>query len=69
MVGVVSGVRNLAHDGEETDVIKKATDIAENLTGSQTCDVSLLQKFQMSVQLSEPYPALVQFPLSTAETK
>jgi hypothetical protein len=67
--GVVSGVRNLAHDGEETDVIKKATDIAENLTGSQTCDVSLLQKFQMSVQLSEPYPALVQFPLSTAETK
>jgi hypothetical protein len=62
-------VRNLAHDGEETDVIKKATDIAENLTGSQTCDVSLLQKFQMSVQLSEPYPALVQFPLSTAETK
>ena len=67
--GVVTGVRNLAHDGEETDVIKTATDIAENLTGSQTCEVSLLQKFQMSVQLSEPYAALVQFPLSTAEKK
>ena len=65
--GVVSCVRNLAHDGEEADVIKTATDIAENLTGSQTCEVSLLQKFQMSVQLSEPYAALVQFPLSTAE--
>ena len=67
--GVVTGVRNLAHNGKEEDVIKTATDIAETLTGSQTCEVSLLQKFQMSVQLSEPYPALVQFPLSTAETK
>ncbi len=67
--GVVTGVRNLAHDGEEADVIQTATEIAETLTGSQTCEVSLLQKFQMSVQLSEPYAALVQFPLSTAETK
>ena len=65
--GTVTGVRNLAHNGEEADVIKTATEIAETLTGSQTCEVSLLQKFQMSVQLSEPYAALVQFPLSTAE--
>ena len=67
--GVVTGVRNLAYNGKEEDVIKTATDIVETLTGSQTCEVSLLQKFQMSVQLSEPYPALVQFPLSTTETK
>jgi hypothetical protein len=67
--GTVTGVRNLAHNGIDADVIKTATEIAETLTGSQTCEVSLLQKFQMSVQLSQPYPALVQFPLSTAETK
>ena len=65
--GTVTGVRNLAHNGIDADVIKTATEIAENLTGSQSCEVSLLQKFQMSVQLSQPYPALVQFPLSTAE--
>ena len=65
--GTVTGVRNLAHNGIDADVIKTATEIAETLTGSQTCEVSLLQKFQMSVQLSQPYPALVQFPLSTAE--
>jgi len=57
------------HNGKEADVIQTATEIAETLTGSQTCEVSLLQKFQMSVQLSEPYAALVQFPLSTTETK
>ncbi len=66
--GTVTGVRNLAHNGKEEAVINSATSIAEGITGSQTCDISLLQKFHMTVQLSEPYPALVQFPLST-ETK
>jgi len=29
--GVVSGVRNLAHNGKEADVIQTATEIAETL--------------------------------------
>ena len=61
----VTGVRNLVHDGTEDEVVKSATEIAKHLSGSETCDIKLLQKFHMSLRLSEPYPALVQFPLST----
>jgi len=62
--GIVSGVRNIVHEGQEKEVLESATTEAKRVSGSETCDVSLLQKFKIAITLAEPYTALVQFPLS-----
>ncbi len=62
--GIVSGVRNIVHEGSEKEVLESATAEAKRVSGSETCDVSLLQKFKIAITLAEPYTALVQFPLS-----
>ncbi len=48
----------------EKEVLESATAEAKRVSGSETCDVSLLQKFKIAITLAEPYTALVQFPLS-----
>jgi len=64
--GYVSGVRNIVHESTSREsVLDAANYIAMSVTGSKTCDVKLLQKFHMTIALVEPYPALVQFPLSS----
>ena len=62
--GRVSGVRNITHEGSDTEVIDAAVKEAKRVSGSETCDISLLQKFKITLTLAEPYTALVQFPLS-----
>ena len=63
--GKVSGVRNIAHEGVEKEVVETAINEAKRVSGSATCNVALLQKFKIAITLAEPYTALMQFPLSS----
>jgi hypothetical protein len=68
--GSVKGVRNISHRSvNENVILKYAKKEAENITGSKTCDIKLLQKFHMLIKSSKPYPSLLQFPLSTIKDK
>ena len=58
--GSVTGTRNIIYEGD--DIEQAALKDAERVSGSGTCDVALMQKFYITVQLAEPYRALMQFP-------
>ena len=66
--GYSQGVHNLVFDGKASEARLAAEDDAKKHQNSSHCDISLLQKFHMTVQLQEPFPSLVTFPLS-AENK
>jgi len=66
--GWSQGVHNLAFSGDTAAARVAAEEDAKKHQNSSKCDVSLLQKFHMTVQLQEPFPSLVTFPLS-AENK
>ena len=63
--GVQTGVRNITvpGGGEPTSLAKAD---AQEVTGSQSCSISLLQNFKMVLRAVEPLPALAQFPLSVS---
>jgi hypothetical protein len=61
--GVLSGIRNIIGKTPE-EALDLAKKDANEISGSQTCKVALLQKFHLSIKLAEPYPALIQCPLS-----
>jgi hypothetical protein len=63
-----SGVRNMIHIGNKTSAEQSALEDAMKKEGSSNCDISLLQRFKITIQLEEPYPTLVKFPLSTGDT-
>ena len=64
--GVSRGLRNMNADSEldEKEVIKIAHEDANRYTGSKTCDVSLLQKFHVSITPIKNYAALASIPFS-----
>ena len=66
--GVQTGVRNISVP-ENLSAQQQATRDAQEVTGSQSCSVSLLQKFKMALRSVEPLPALAQFPLSVSSLK
>lgn len=66
--GTQTGVRNISVPNHMSPQ-EQATLDAEAVTGSQSCSVSLLQKFKMALRSVEPLPALAQFPLSVSKRK
>jgi len=62
--GWSQGVHNLVFNGKSNDAISAAEEDAKQHQNSSNCDISLLQKFHMTVQLREPFPSLVTFPIS-----
>ena len=57
--GVRSGTRNIIVP-DENDVEKYAINDANRTTGSSTCNIALMQKFFVTVQLADIY----KFPLT-----
>ena len=64
--GTITGLRNMnAESGlDEKEVIKIAKSDANKHTGSYSCDISLLQKFQVSITPIKNYAALTSIPFS-----
>ena len=57
--GTLEGVNNLyIKKNNEKDVNKIATKEANRLSGSKTCSISLLNKFEVSIKSIETYPSL-----------
>lgn len=56
-----TGTRNIIHKAEK-NMESEAVEDAKQVTGSNDCSVALLQTFYLTVQLGEPYEALLQFP-------
>ena len=56
-----SGTRNIIHKEGQT-METEAIEDAKKVTGSNECSVALLQTFYLTVQLGEPYEALLKFP-------
>ena len=64
--GTMEGLRNMnAESGlDEKEVIKIAGLDANKYTGSKSCDISLLQKFHVSITPIKNYAALTSIPFS-----
>ena len=48
----------VAKDTKEEDVKEQAKQTANNLTGSKTCNIQLIQKYHMIIQPKKSYAAL-----------
>ena len=64
--GNVSDVRHITvNDTTTEDHVKKiATKHAKTLSGSQTCDIQLLQKYHMIVKPEKTYVSVTSLPFS-----
>jgi hypothetical protein len=64
--GVVTDVRHMTVNDKTTEekVKKIATIHAKSLSGSQTCDVQLLQKYHMIVKPVKTYVSVTSLPFS-----
>ena len=64
--GTITGLRNMNTDSglDEKEVINIAKSDANKYTGSQSCDISLLQKFHVSITPIKNYAALTSIPFS-----
>ena len=64
--GTITGLRNMnAEYGlDEKEVIKIAKLDANKYTGSQSCDILLLQKFHVNITPIKNYAALTSIPFS-----
>ena len=62
--GNAIGVGNIySPDGSsEKEVIKTATENSNQYTGSQTCDIYLLQQFELNIKLVKNYAGLTSIP-------
>jgi hypothetical protein len=49
--GYTEGVRNIACDGTEEEVITEAHKTAKRITGSSNCKIEILEKFFMIISL------------------
>ena len=57
-----TGTRNIIHHSKTKTMETEAIEDAKEATGSNDCDISLLQTFYLTVELGEPYEALLRFP-------
>ena len=59
-IGSYKNINNLVVSTEttENDVIAIAKNISNKLTGSQNCDINLLQKYKMIILAEKCYPSL-----------
>jgi len=58
------GTRNLYLDPmSTTEPIEAAKKDAQTISGSQTCDVHLIQKFRLAIEHVETYPAMATTPM------
>lgn len=64
--GTVSDVRHMTvNDSTTEEEVKKiANTFAKKLSGSQTCDIQLLQKYHMIVKPEKTYVSLTSLPFS-----
>ena len=67
--GTVQGLRNINTGSKLNDeeVIKIAKNDANKYTGSKTCDVFLLQKFNVDITPIKNYAALTSIPFSISK--
>ena len=58
--GYSNGVSNIysSKDNSEEEVIKKATKNSNKMTGSKSCDIYLLQQFELNIKLVKNYAGL-----------
>ena len=64
--GTVSGLRNFTTDEKTSkkEAVKKMVNTSNTLSGSQSCSVSLLLKYKLSINSIETYPNVMQLPTS-----
>ena len=65
----ITGFRNLYVEEKknETEVIDIAKQESNKLSGSKSCSVNLLQKFNVLIKPIKNYPALVSIPLTLSK--
>ena len=65
--GLSQGLRNMnpGNVTSEDKITEMAKNDANNYTGSKTCDISLLQKFHITMQSVKNYAAITSIPFST----
>jgi len=58
--GWIDNIRHIVVDKNtsENDVKKLAAAVSNNITGSKTCDIQLLQKYHMLIEAKKSYPSL-----------
>jgi hypothetical protein len=64
--GATSNIQ-LAQLAESSDPASHLLQHAETITGSKTCHVDLLQKFEISMRVTKTYAAMATLPVSVPE--
>lgn len=59
--GTWSRMRNIIIDGDKDKALEEAKKIARETSGSDKCDVKILQKFYVSMRMGEGYPDMLKF--------
>ena len=64
--GYVSGLRNLNSDDFESEekVVKRATNYENQISGSKSCSIALLQQYKVSIENIKNYSALTSIPMN-----
>ena len=64
--GNVTGIRNIYDDSakNESDIIRLAKKEANEIYGSKSCNISLLQKFNVVITSKKNYAGMAGIPLS-----
>jgi len=54
-------MRNIIVDGDKEKALEEAKKIARETSGSDKCEVKILQKFYVSMRMGEGYPDMLKF--------
>ena len=64
--GIESGLRNIytQNNVEEEEIIKNAELEAQKISGSKTCNISLILKYKLTIDSTETYSNITKIPFN-----